>query len=89
MARPWGGQPPGCSMRAMLAARCCDRCPPTGADGVAAPAIGVALASSNTVTLATAVAAAIAPSIPAGSGPSAASSTTSAATTSTAATTFG
>jgi hypothetical protein len=72
----------------MLAARCCDRCPATGADGVAAPAIGVAvvLASSNTATRAAAVTAAIAPSIPAGSGPTAA---TSATTTSTATTTLG
>jgi len=57
----------------MLATRCGDRCAPTGADGVTAPAVGVALAGSNTM------AAAIAPSVPAGTCP------TTAATASTAA----
>jgi hypothetical protein len=65
----------------MLAARCRDRCAATGADGVTAPAIGLALPGSNTI--AAAVAAAIAPSVPAGSCPTTAAS--SAATPATAA----
>ena len=62
----------------MLAARRRDRCAATGADGVTAPTIGVALSGSN--TMAAAVTAAIAPSVPAGSGPTTASSASSAAT---------
>jgi hypothetical protein len=67
----------------MLAARCRDRCAATGADGVTAPAIGVALSGSN--TMAAAVTAAIAPSV-AGSGPTTAPSAS--ATPSTAAPAF-
>jgi hypothetical protein len=69
----------------MLAARGRDRCAATGADGVTAPAIGVALPGSNTMAaaIATAVTAAIAHSVPAGSCPTTASS--AAATSSTAA----
>jgi hypothetical protein len=43
----------------MLTAGCRDRCPATGADHVASPAVAVALAGSNTVTMATAVTATI------------------------------
>ena len=43
----------------MLATRCRDSCPATGADHVASPAVAVALAGSNTVTMAAAVTAAI------------------------------
>jgi hypothetical protein len=44
----------------MLAAGCSERCTTTGADHVASPAVAVALAGSNTVTMAAAVTAAIA-----------------------------
>ena len=79
----------------MLATRCRNRCPATGADGVTAAdtvaAIGVILAGSNTVTMAAAVTAAvtaaITSSVPAGSCPASSSSaTSSAATTSSTAT---
>jgi len=61
----------------MPASRCRDRCAATCADGVTAPAIGVALAGSN--TMAAAVAASIAPSVPAGSCPASAGTTPSTA----------
>ena len=71
-----------------MATRCRDRCSTTGADGVTAAtttvaSIGVILAGSNAVTMAAALTAAIASSVPASSGP-AATSTTTAATPSTA-----
>jgi hypothetical protein len=85
MARPWAGEPPGSGTGAMLATRCRDRCPATGADGVTAAAtvatIGVILAGSNTVTMAAALTAAIASSVPPGSCPASSAATTSTATT--------
>jgi len=71
-----------------VATRCRDRGSATGADGVTAAAatVGVILAGSNTVTMAAALTAAIASSVPAGSCPasSAATSSTTAATSTTA-----
>src|SRR5262245_8582472 len=74
----------------MVATRCRDRGSASGADGVTAAAatIGVILAGSNTVSMAAALTAAIASSVPAGSCPassSAATSSTTAASTATAA----
>ncbi len=74
-----------------MATRCRDRCSATGADGVTAAAataaaVGVILPGSNTVTMAAALTAANASSVPAGSCPasSAATSSTTAATSTTA-----
>ena len=91
MARPRAGESPRSGTGAMVATRCRDRCSTTGADGVTAAAttvasIGIILAGSNAVTMAAALTAAIASSVPAGSCPasSAATSSTTAATSSTA-----
>jgi len=74
----------------MLAPRCRNRCPATGADGVTAAAtvaaIGVILPGSNTITMAAAVTAAITSSVPAGSCPASSAATSSSATTSSTAT---
>ena len=90
MARPRAGESPRSGTGAMVATRCRDRCSTTGADCVTAAAttvasIGVILAGSNAVTMAAALTAAIASSVPAGSCPasSAATSSTTAATSST------
>jgi hypothetical protein len=68
----------------MLAPRCRNRCPATGADGVTAAAtvaaIGVILPGSNTITMAAAVTAAITSSVPAGSCPASSATTSSTAT---------
>lgn len=73
----------------MLAPRCRNRGPATGADGVTpaatVAAIGVILAGSNTVTMAAAVTAAITSSVPAGSCPASSSAATSSSTTAAAA----
>ena len=83
MARPRAGEPSRGGIGTMLAARCRDCCPATGAGGVTAPAtvaaIRVILARSNTVTRAAAVTAAIASSVSSGSRPA---STATAATSS-------
>ncbi len=59
VSRRRGGEASRRGAGPMLATRCRDRCPATGADHVASPAVAVALAGSNTVTMAAAVTAAI------------------------------
>jgi len=70
----------------MLAAGCSERCTTTGAHHVASPAVAVALAGSNTVTMAAAVTAAIANTVAASITTTVAATVTASITTTVAAT---